>query len=84
MVGIAGVGPQSYEGAHGGLLASLALRQMTMFLEWRIIDSPKIHIIRASERFTAAGELKPEVLFNPLLLLMINRKSLFGKTFVFF
>lgn len=65
--GVAGVGPQSYEGAHGGLLASLALRQSTMFLEWRIIDSPKIHIIRAPERFTAAGDLKPEVF--PLTLI---------------
>ena len=60
-MGIAGVGPQSYEGAHGGLLASLALRQSTLFLEWKVIDSPKIHIIKASEKFTAAGDLKPEV-----------------------
>jgi chromate reductase, NAD(P)H dehydrogenase (quinone) len=60
-VGIAGVGPQSYEGAHGGLLAALVLRQSTMFLGWKVIDSPKIHIIRASERFNAVGELKSEV-----------------------
>ena len=77
VVGIAGVGPQSYEGAHGGLLASLALRQMTMFLEWRIIDSPKIHIIRASERFTAAGELKPEVLsYSTAMLIVLGGTSL--------
>ena len=62
-VGIAGVGPQSHEGAHGGLLACLALRQSTYFLEWKIVDNPKIHIIRAAERFTSTGELKPEVLF---------------------
>ena len=62
VIGIAGVGPQSYEGAHGGLLASVALRQSTMFLEWRIIDSPKIHVIRAADRFTAEGELKKEVI----------------------
>lgn len=61
VVGIAGIGPQSYEGAHGGLLASLALRQSTMFLEWRIIDSPKVHLLKASEKFNAAGELKQEV-----------------------
>jgi len=60
-VAIAGVGPQLHEGAHGGLLAAIALRQSTMFLEWRVIDSPKIHIARASERFTADGTLKPEV-----------------------
>jgi NAD(P)H-dependent FMN reductase len=66
-LGIAGVGPQSYEGAHGGLLASLTLRQSTMFLEWKVIDSPKIHIIKAAEKFNAAGELKPEVLSLPLL-----------------
>jgi NAD(P)H-dependent FMN reductase len=70
VVGIAGVGPQSYETAHGGLLADLALRQMTMFLEWRIIDSPKIHIIRAPERFNAAGELRPEVLSSSIPMLM--------------
>lgn len=61
VVGIAGCGPQSYEGAHGGLLASLALRQCTMFLEWRIVDSPKVHLLKAGEKFNAAGELKPEV-----------------------
>ena len=66
-LGIAGVGPQSYEGAHGGVLASLALRQSTMFLEWKVIDSPKIHIIKASEKFTATGELKSEVLSITLL-----------------
>ena len=61
-VAIAGVGPQTYEGAHGGLLAALALRQSTWFLEWTIIDSPKLHIARASQRFTDTGELKAEVL----------------------
>lgn len=61
VVGIAGCGPQAYEGAHGGLLASLALRQCTMFLEWRIVDSPKVHLLKAGEKFNAAGELKPEV-----------------------
>ena len=60
-VAIAGIGPQSREGAHGGLLAAMALRQSSMFLEWRVIDSPKIHLIRAAERFTAEGKLKPEV-----------------------
>jgi NAD(P)H-dependent FMN reductase len=60
-VAIAGVGPQPFEGAHGGLLAAVALRQCTMFLEWKVIDSPKIHITRASDRFTADGTLKPEV-----------------------
>jgi len=61
VIGIGGVGPQSYEGAHGGLLAAIALRQSTYFLEWKIIDSPKLHVVRASERFNEAGELKPEV-----------------------
>lgn len=61
MVGIAGVGPQSYEGAHGGLLAAVALRQSTMFLEWRVIDSPKIFVLRAADRFNADGELKEDV-----------------------
>jgi len=61
VIGIAGVGPQSYEGAHGGLLAALALRQCTYFLEWKIIDSPKVHVVRAAERFNEAGELKAEV-----------------------
>jgi NAD(P)H-dependent FMN reductase len=60
-VGIAGVGPQSYEGAHGGLLASLALRQSGMFLQWRLVDTPKIHISKASEKFTEEGELKQSV-----------------------
>jgi chromate reductase len=58
---IAGVGPQPFEGAHGGLLAGLALRQCTMFLEWKVIESPKIHINRAADRFTVEGTLKPEV-----------------------
>ena len=63
-VGISGVGPQSYEGAHGGLLASLALRQAGMFLEWRVIDSPKIHLSKAAEKFNEQGELKQSVLLS--------------------
>src|SRR5271169_1878120 len=60
-LGIAGVGPQAYEGAHGGLLASLALRQSGMFLEWKLIDSPRIYVSNAPAKFTADGELKTEV-----------------------
>ena len=60
-VAIAGIGPQAHEGAHGGLLAALALRQSAMFLEWRVVESPKLHIARASDRFTETGELKQEV-----------------------
>jgi NAD(P)H-dependent FMN reductase len=59
-VGIAGIGPQPFETAHGGLLASLALRQIGLFLEWKQIDSPKIHLIRGPERFNEEGELKAE------------------------
>jgi len=64
-VGIAGIGPQSYEGAHGGLLAATALRQSGMFLEWKVIDSVKLHIARAPDRFTEGGELKQEVTHPP-------------------
>jgi NAD(P)H-dependent FMN reductase len=60
-IAIAGIGPQPYEGAHGGLMAALALRQCTMFLEWKVVESPKIHVNRASDRFTTDGALKPEV-----------------------
>jgi hypothetical protein len=42
-------------------LAAVALRQSTMFLEWRVIDSPKICVLRAADRFNADGELKEEV-----------------------
>lgn len=62
-VGIAGIGPQAYEGAHGGLLAAMALRQSTMYLEWKVIESTKLHISRAPDRFTESGELKQEVFF---------------------
>ena len=62
VVGIAGCGPQSYEGAHGALLASLALRQCGMFLEWKVIDSPKVHLLKAGEKFDASGQLKATVL----------------------
>jgi chromate reductase, NAD(P)H dehydrogenase (quinone) len=76
VVGIAGVGPQSYEGAHGGLLAAVALRQSTMFLEWRVIDSPKIHVLKAPEKFTEDGKLKPEV--RPPISLLISRRNIYG------
>lgn len=77
VVGIAGVGPQTFEGAHGGLLAGMALRQSTMFLEWRIIESPKINIIRAAERFTPTGELKPEVISS--INLAYDRRNTCGR-----
>jgi len=60
-VGIAGIGPQDYDAAHGGLLAAMALRQSTMFLEWKVIERVKLHISRAPDRFTEGGELKEEV-----------------------
>jgi len=63
-VGIAGIGPQAYEGAHGGLLAAMALRQM--YVEWRLIEHPRLHIARAPDRFTDSGELKQDV-FTPFL-----------------
>jgi hypothetical protein len=55
------VGPQSNEGAHGGLLAAMALRECSCSLEWKLIDNPKIHVVKAPEKFTATGELKEEV-----------------------
>jgi len=61
VVGIGGIGPQPFEGAHGGLLAAVALRLSTMFLEWRVIETPKIHALRAPQRFDENGILKPEV-----------------------
>ena len=78
IVGIAGVGPQSYEGAHGGVLASLVLRQSSVFLEWKVLDSPKIHVLKASEKFTASGELKEEV--QSLTALLIGRRCICGAT----
>jgi NAD(P)H-dependent FMN reductase len=80
-VGIVGVGPQDYEGAHGGLLAALALRQSGMALEWKMIDSVKLHISRASEKFTEGGELKQEVPPPVQSLLLMNRRRLCGSPF---
>ena len=42
-------------------MAAVALRAMTAFLEWKVVDQPKIHIARAGDRFTAEGALKAEV-----------------------
>jgi hypothetical protein len=75
--GLAGVGPQSYEGAHGGLLAAVALRQSGMYLEWKLIDTPRIHVLNAPAKFTATGELKEEV--HPLVCDVNCRKHICGQ-----
>lgn len=81
-IAIAGVGPQPHEGAHAGLLAAVALRQSSMFLEWRVIESPKIHIIRAADRFTPDGKLKPEVTSSSDWMMLIwGRNIIFGRMF---
>jgi hypothetical protein len=47
-----------------------------MFLEWRVLDSPKIHVLKAPEKFTDDGKLKPEV--RTPIWLLISRRNIYG------